>query len=64
MDQSLGIILIDALIVVEMEELDLIKVFLLFNKHALNVQEVVKKLLILVEIVVVKEIDRQQKKFQ
>ena len=43
MDQNLGIILIDVLIVVEMEEFDLIKVFLLFNKHALNVQEVVKK---------------------
>ena len=48
MDQNQGIILIDALIVVEMEEFDLIKVFLLFNKHVLNVQEAVKKLLILV----------------
>ena len=48
MDQNQGIILIDALIVVEMEGFDLIKVFLLFNKHALSVQEVVKKLLILV----------------
>ena len=48
MDQNQGIILIDALIVVEMEEFDLIKVFLLFNKRALSVQEVVKKSLILV----------------
>ena len=64
MDLNQDIILIDALIVVEMEGFALIKVFLLFNKRALSVQEVVKKLLILVEIVVAKEIDRQQKKFQ
>ncbi len=37
---------IDALIVEEMEELELIKVFLQFNKPVLNVPEVVKKLLI------------------
>ena len=43
MDQNQDIILIDVLIVVEMEGFDLIKVFLLFNKHALNVQEAVKK---------------------
>ena len=43
MDQNQDIILIDVLIVVEMEELDLIKVFLLFNKHALSVLEVVTK---------------------
>ena len=48
MDQNQGIILIDALIVVEMEGFDLIKVFLLFNKHAPSVQEAVKKSLILV----------------
>ena len=34
---------IDAPIVEEMEELDLIKVFLQFNKHVLNVPEVEKK---------------------
>ena len=43
MDQNLGIILIDVHIVVEMEEFDLIKVFLQFNKHALSVLEAVKK---------------------
>ena len=43
MDQNQDIILIDALIVVVMGGFDLIKVFLLFNRHALNVQEVVKK---------------------
>ena len=48
MDQNQGIILIDALIVVEMEGFDLIKVFSLFNKHAPSAQEMAKKLLILV----------------
>ena len=43
MDLNQDIILIDALIVVEMEGFDLIKVFLQFNKHALSVLEVVKK---------------------
>ena len=43
MDPNQDIQLIDALIVVEMEKLDLIRGFLLFNKHVLSVQEVGKK---------------------
>ena len=64
MDQNQDIILIDAHTVVEMEEFDQIKVFLLFNKHAHNVLVVGKKLLIHVMIVTVKEINNLQKKYQ
>ena len=63
MDQNLGIILIDVLIVVEMEEFDLIKVFLLFNKHALNVQALVNKLLINAAVAVDKEKNKPQKDY-
>ena len=54
---------IDAPIVEEMEELDLIKVSLQFNKPVLSVQEVVKKLPIHVGIVTDKEINKQTKKY-
>ena len=54
---------IDALIVEETEEYVQTKGFLLFNKHVLNVLEVVKKLQILVQIVMDKEINGHQKKF-
>ena len=37
MDRNQVLVLIGVLIVVEMEELDQIKVFLLFNKHVLSV---------------------------
>ena len=53
----------DVLIVVEMEEFELIKVFLQFNKHVLNVLEVEKKFQIHVMTVVVKEINKLQKKY-
>ena len=43
MDLNLGLALIDVLTVEETVELDLIKVFLQFNKHVLNVLEVEKK---------------------
>ena len=53
----------DVPIVEEMEELDLIKVSLQFNKLVLSVQEVVKRLPIHVEIVMDKEINKQTKKY-
>ena len=54
--------LIDVLIVAGTAELELIKDFLLFNKLALNVLVVVRKLLILVVIVMVRELNKPQKK--
>ena len=54
---------IDALIVEEMEEYVQTKVFSLFSKHAHNVQEVVKKLQILVLIAMDKVINKPQKKY-
>ena len=63
MVQNLVIIQIDVHIVEEMAEYVLIKVFLQFNKHVLNVQEVVKKLLIHVQIVMDKETNKHQKKY-
>ena len=63
MDRNQDIILIDAHTVVEMEEFDQIKVFLLFNKHVHNVLVVGKKLPIHVMIVTVKEINNLQKKY-
>ena len=56
--------LTDALIVVEMEKLDLIKVFSLFNKHVLSVMEMEKKLQIPAITVMVKEKLKPQKKYQ
>ena len=56
------IIQIGVHIVAEMEESALIKVFLQFNKHVLNVPVVGKKLQIHVMNVVVKEIDKLQRK--
>ena len=63
MDLSLDLALTDVLTVEGTVELDLIKVFLQFNKHVLNVQVVVKKLLILVLNVMDKEILKPQKKY-
>ena len=54
---------IDVLIVEEMEELDLTKVSLQFNKLVLSVRAVVKKLLILAGIVTDKAINKQTKKY-
>ena len=54
---------IGVLIVVAMEECDQTKVFLLYNKLALNVQEVEKKLLIHVQIVMAKETIKLLKKY-
>ena len=59
-----AIVQIDVHIVEEMAESVLIKVFLQFNKHVHNVQVVGKKLQIHVMIVMVKEINKLQKKFQ
>ena len=53
----------DVLIVVVMGEYDLIKDFLLFNKLVHSVQAVGRKLLILVQIVMVREINKLQKKY-
>ena len=53
----------DAPIEVEVEEYDQTRVSLQFNKLALNVQEVEKKLPILAQIVAVKETNRLQKKY-
>ena len=64
MDQNLVIAPIDVPIVVETAGLGLIKVFLLFNKHVHNVLVVVKKLQIHAMNVMVKEIDKHQKKYQ
>ena len=63
MDQNQDIVQIDVHIVEEMEESVLIKDFLLYNKHVLNVLEVVKKLLTRVLIVVDKETNKLLKKF-
>ena len=54
---------IDAHIVEEMVELDLTKVFLLFNKPVHSVMETVKKLPTLVMIVMVKVKNKHQKKY-
>ena len=43
MDPNPDLVLIDALIAVEMEEYDQIKVFLQYNKLVLNVPEVERK---------------------
>ena len=58
-----GLPLINVQFVEGMEKLDLTKVFLLFNKPVLSVQEVVKKLQIHVLIVTVKVINKLQKKY-
>ena len=58
------IIQIDVLIVEEMEEFVQIKVFLLFNKHALNVPDREKKLQIHVPVVEGKERNKHQKDYQ
>ena len=63
MVQSLAIPLIDAHIVEVMEELDLIKDFLQFNKPALNATEMEKKSPILVMIAMVKAKNRHLKKY-
>ena len=64
MDLNLDLVPISALIVVEMEEFVLTKVFLQFNKHVHSVQEVVKRLLTHAQIVMDKEINKLQKKYQ
>ena len=56
--------LIDAHIVGGMVELDLTKVFLLFNKLVLNVMEMEKKLPTLVMIAMVKAKNKHQRKYQ
>ena len=61
---NLVILLIDVQFVVEMVKLDLIKVFLLFSKHVLSAKELVKKLPTHVLTVMVKVINRLQKKYQ
>ena len=63
MDQNLDIQQIDVPIAVATEKLDLIKDFLQFNKHVHNVLVVEKKLQIHAMIVVVREINRHQKKY-
>ena len=63
MDLSQVTIQIDVHIVVEMDELDQIKVFLLYNKHVHNVLAVERKLQIHAQIVMDKEINKQQKKY-
>ena len=63
MDQNQDIVQIDVHIVEEMEESGLIKGFLLYSKHVLNVLEVVKKLLTRVQIVMDKETNKLLKKF-
>ena len=64
MDLNLDTLLTDVLIVGEMEELELTKDFLLFNKLVLNVLEVVKKLHIHAMIVMAKAISKHQKNYQ
>ena len=64
MVQSQDLHLTDALIVVEMGKLDLIKVFSLFNKRVLSVMEMEKKLQIPAITVMVKEKLKPQKKYQ
>ena len=63
MVQNQAIPLIDAHIVEVVEELDLIKDFLQFNKPALNVMEMVKKSPILVMIAMVKAKNKHLKKY-
>ena len=63
MVQNLAIHLIDARIVGVVEELDLIKDFLQFNKPALNVTEMVKKSPIPVMIAMVKGKNKHLKKY-
>ena len=64
MVQSQDLHLTDALIVVEMGKLDLIKVFSQFNKRVLSVMEMEKKLQIHAITVMVKEKLKPQKKYQ
>ena len=64
MDLNLVLAQIDAAIVVEAEKYDLIKASLRFNKLALNVQVLVKKLLILAQTAMDKEKNRLQKDYQ
>jgi hypothetical protein len=61
MDLNLDILPTDVLIVEEMEELELTKDFLLFNKLVLNVLEVVKKSQIHAMIVMAKAINKLQR---
>ena len=58
-----GPVLIIVRIVEEMGEYEQTKVFLLSNKHVLNVLVVVKKLLIHAQIVMDKAINKPQKKY-
>ena len=64
MDLNLVIAQTGVLIVVETEEYAQIKVFLQYNKRVLSALVVVKKLLIHVAIVMDKEINKPQKKYQ
>ena len=63
MDLNLDLHQIHAHTVEEMEEFDLTKVFLLFNKLVLNALVVEKKLLIHVMIVAAKVINKLQRKY-
>ena len=63
MDLNLVLAQIDAAIVVEAEKYDLIKASLRFNKLALNVQVLVKKLQIHALIVTAKVISKLQRRF-
>ena len=63
MDQNLVLVLIDVHIVEVMEKLGQTKDFLLFNKLALSVLEMEKKSPIHVKIVMVREINKLQKKY-
>ena len=54
---------VHALCVVAMDKFVLVKVFLLFNKHALNALVQVNKLLIHVKVVVAKVKNKQAKDF-
>ena len=64
MVQSQDLHLTDALIVVEMGKLDLIKAFSQFNKRVLSVMEMEKKLQIPAITVMVKEKLKPQKRYQ
>ena len=64
MDLNQAILLTGVQFVVETVKLDLIKVFLRFNKHVLNVLEVEKRLQILVKTVMVKVKNKLQKNYQ
>ena len=63
MDLNRVMLLTDAHIVVEMEKLDLTKVFLPYNRLALNVMVMEKKLLIPAMIAMVKGKNRLPKKY-